>query len=233
MSHQFKWRGGQVTRIEALTDAVFGFAITLLFVSFDIPGSYDALLGQLAGFSSFAACFALITLVWYYHYKLFSRFDMDDGWTIFLNSVLLFVVLFYVYPLKFTFAMVFQFATGTSMAFSDVATQLPQMMAIYAIGYIAVFLVFALMYLHAYRRREVLALSEEDVFFAQDHVLECLLMCAIGVLSIVVTYSVPWQLAGLLGGMTYGLIGPAQWWLHSRWIRPRRERARSASQVQV
>ena len=45
----------------------------------------------------------MITLVWYYHYKLFSRFDMDDGWTIFLNSLLLFVVLFYVYPLKFTF----------------------------------------------------------------------------------------------------------------------------------
>ena len=54
MSHQFKWRGGQVTRVEALTDAVFGFAITLLFVAFDVPKSFDAMLAQLAGFVSFA-----------------------------------------------------------------------------------------------------------------------------------------------------------------------------------
>jgi uncharacterized membrane protein len=224
MADTIKWRGGQVTRIEALTDAVFGFAITLLFVSFDIPQNFDAMLAQLSGFVAFAACFALITLVWYYHYKLFSRFDMDDGWTIFLNSVLLFVVLFYVYPLKFTFAAMFEFITGSGIGFTDVETQLPLMMVIYAAGYIAVFLVFAMMYLHAYRRRFELNLSQEDVFYAQDHVATCLMMCAIGVLSSIVAYAVPWQLAGMLAGFTYGLIGPAQYLLHSKWIRPRRER---------
>lgn len=218
MSQPIKWRGGQVTRIEALTDAVFGFAITLLFVSFDVPKTFDAMLGQLSGFIAFAACFALITLVWYYHYKLFSRFDMDDGWTIFLNSLLLFVVLFYVYPLKFTFSAMFSFFQGQGTAFSNYQLQLPLMMTIYAIGYIAVFLVFALMYLHAYRQRAALDLSAEDVFFAVDHVGSCLVMCAIGVLSVVLAWSVPWQLSGMVAGFSYGLIGPAQMW-YARWVR--------------
>jgi hypothetical protein len=33
----FRWRGRDVTRIEALSDAVFGFAITLLVVSLEVP----------------------------------------------------------------------------------------------------------------------------------------------------------------------------------------------------
>ena len=49
--------------------------------------------------------FAALILVWSYHYRLFSRFDLEDLWTIVLNSVLLFLVLFYVYPLKFLMTM--------------------------------------------------------------------------------------------------------------------------------
>jgi uncharacterized membrane protein len=217
MSTSVKWRGGQVTRIEALTDAVFGFAITLLFVSFDVPTSFDEMLSQLQGFMAFAACFALIILVWVYHYKLFSRFDMDDGWTIFLNSLLLFVVLFYVYPLKFTFTSMFSFLAGTPTTFSNYPVQLPLMMTIYAIGYIAVFLVFAMMYLHAYRQRAVLDLSDDDVFYAISHVGGCLVMCGIGLLSIALAWTVPWKLSGMAAGFSYGLIGPAQWW-YAKWM---------------
>ena len=31
------WRGGDVSRLEALTDAVFAIAITLLIVTHDVP----------------------------------------------------------------------------------------------------------------------------------------------------------------------------------------------------
>ena len=34
----FRWRGGQVSRIEAFADAVFALSLTLLVVSADVPG---------------------------------------------------------------------------------------------------------------------------------------------------------------------------------------------------
>jgi uncharacterized membrane protein len=214
-----KWRGGQVTRIEALTDAVFGFAITFLFVSFDVPTSYDALLVQLRGFIPFAACFALLILVWMYHYKLFGRFDLDDGMTMFLNSVLLFVVLFYIYPLKFVFTSWLGGAESNG-SFSNFE-QLRSMMTLYAAGYIAVFAVFGLLYFHAYRMRQQLELAEDDVFFALEHLGECMVMVTVGFVSILVAQTLPLPWAVPAAGFSYMLIGPAQWY-RAVWMRQRR-----------
>ena len=68
-TESIRWRGGQVTRLEALTDAVFGFAITLLVVSLDVPKTFDGLMVLMKGFIPFAASFALLILVWTYHYR--------------------------------------------------------------------------------------------------------------------------------------------------------------------
>src|SRR5689334_14510630 len=104
--HGFRWRGQEVSRLEGLSDAVFGFAITLLVVSLEVPKTYAELLAMysLAHFVAFAACFALIATVWYDHHVFFRRYGLDDTRTTLLNMVLLFVVLFYVYPLKFLFS---------------------------------------------------------------------------------------------------------------------------------
>jgi uncharacterized membrane protein len=201
-----KWRGGQVTRIEALTDAVFGFAITFLFVSFDVPADFDALMVQLRGFIPFAACFALLIIVWMYHYRLFGRFDLDDTLTMILNSILLFVVLFYIYPLKFVFTS----WLGGGASFSD-WEQVRSMMTLYAIGFIAVFVVFGLLYMHAYRMRRVLELSEDDVFYAYSQVTECGLMVAFGLVSIVLAQTMPLRWSAFAAGFVYMLIGPMQY----------------------
>lgn len=37
----FRWRGREISRIEGLSDAVFGFAITLLVVSLEVPKPAD------------------------------------------------------------------------------------------------------------------------------------------------------------------------------------------------
>ena len=52
----------------------------------------------------FAATFALVCWIWFEHYAFFRKFDAEDALTIFLNCVLLFLVLFFVYPLKFVFS---------------------------------------------------------------------------------------------------------------------------------
>lgn len=78
-----------------------------------------------------------------------------------LNSCLLFVVLFYVYPLKFIskgIALhVFGVGTGqTGYGISDLG-ELASLFTIYGIAFAAVFLCFSLLYLHAFRLSSALA----------------------------------------------------------------------------
>src|SRR6201993_2479084 len=103
----FRLRGREVTRLESFSDAVFGFALTLLVVSLDVPKSFDDLIATMRGFPAFAVCFLLLALIWNGHYKFCRRYGLDDGTARFLTCVLLFLVLFYVYPLKFLFNLSF------------------------------------------------------------------------------------------------------------------------------
>lgn len=94
-------RRHEVTRLEGFSDAVFGFALTLLVVSLEVPGNVTDLINNMRGFLPFALMFAMICWIWYEHQQFFRRYGLQDAWTIALNSFLLFVVLFYVYPLKY------------------------------------------------------------------------------------------------------------------------------------
>ena len=46
--------GREVSRIEGFSDAVFGFALTLLVVSLEVPDNFEALKEILRGFIPFA-----------------------------------------------------------------------------------------------------------------------------------------------------------------------------------
>jgi uncharacterized membrane protein len=84
-------RGKEVSRVEGFSDAVFGFTLTLLVVSVDVPGSFADLRNILVGFPAFAVTFAVICWVWYEHHVFFRRYDLEDGFTVFVNCVLLFI----------------------------------------------------------------------------------------------------------------------------------------------
>ena len=47
----------------------------------------------------------MLATIWNTHYKFSRRYGLDDPTTRFLTCVLLFIVLFYVYPLKFLFTL--------------------------------------------------------------------------------------------------------------------------------
>src|SRR5262245_45791891 len=88
----FHWRGAEITRLEAFCDVVFGFAITLLVVSLEVPHNYAELMQDVRGFLPFAVCFAQLALIWVTHYRFSRRYGLEDRYTVFLNVVLLFVV---------------------------------------------------------------------------------------------------------------------------------------------
>ena len=209
--HKFRWRSHEASRIEGLSDAVFGFAVTLLVVSLEVPKTYAELMEAMRGFGAFAISFTLLLVVWYTQYKFFRRYALQDNVTVILNAVLLFLVLFYVYPLKFVFTFLISMFTGhkgevrlpngTTIAMVENADQVANLMVIFSIGYFAVFGLFVLLYWHAYRRREKLELNELEVFDTRTDIREGALNVVIATVSIVLGLA----RYGSLSGMTYML----------------------------
>jgi hypothetical protein len=79
----------------------------------------------------------------------------------------LFVVLFYVYPLKFLFTLSVGFMsrgqlTADRRIFQIDSAQVATLEVIYGLGFTAVFGVFALLYRYAYRMRKELDLNEYE-----------------------------------------------------------------------
>ncbi|MDP2285238.1 MAG: TMEM175 family protein [Pseudohongiella sp.] len=196
------------TRLESLTDTVFGFSIALLIVSVDVPQDFTGLMDIMRGFAGFALSFAMIILVWMYHYRFFRDYKLEDSTTIVLNAVLLFVVLFYVYPLKYVVTVVTTLMGGEFLVTVD---EVAILMAIYSIGFSAVFGVFALMYRHALKNHASLGLGTHETITASEHVSSCMIMTGVGLLSVLLALLLPSPLAGPVAGFSYFLIGPAQW----------------------
>jgi uncharacterized membrane protein len=208
----FRMRGAGMTRIDAFSDVVFGFALTLLVVSLEVPKNFSELQEAVRGFIPFAICFAMLLTLWYAHYVFFRRYGLHDQFTILLNSCLLFVVLFYVYPLKFLFATLFgeishkipslQFATSG---------QVTELMVLYGLGFAAVYFLLAALYWNAWRQRESLALNGLERLLTVSSIVDAIGLAAIGLIAclaaLLASLFLPASLAGATGYL-YFLIAP-------------------------
>ncbi len=70
-STEFRRRSHDISRIEAFSDVVFGFSLTLLVVSLEVPHTFRELMADMRGFVPFAICFALLAQVWWLHHTFF------------------------------------------------------------------------------------------------------------------------------------------------------------------
>ncbi|MBA3649816.1 MAG: DUF1211 domain-containing protein [Chitinophagales bacterium] len=164
-----RWRGHEVQRIEAFTDAVFAFAITLLAVSLEVPRSFNELLESMKGFVGFGFTFSFLFFIWYQHYDFFRRYGIDDRTIILLNGMFLLAVMFFIFPLKFMsyliVTMVFNF-TDENMHRIMSIRQVPQLLSLYMFGLSLLMLSFTLMYRHALKYRLHLELNDEETDIA-------------------------------------------------------------------
>lgn len=204
-----QWRSHEPSRLETFSDAVFAFAVTLIIVSLEVPKSFDELFETMKGFVAFGACFAILFLIWNNQNIFFRRFGLVDSYTTALNGLLLFVVLTYTYPLKFLFTLVFSadntyLSHGVKLSMITTA-QVPQLMYVYNIGYMIIYLLFFLMYRHAQHHAERLALTPYELFETRSMMYINLLNVLIGAIAILITFFLPTEMKGA-SGYVYFLI---------------------------
>jgi uncharacterized membrane protein len=207
----FSWRGKEVSRLEGFSDAVFAFAVTLLVVSLEVPHTFKELISTMEGFLAFAICFSLLIFIWYQHYTFFRRYGLNTPYIIVLNAILLFVVLFYIYPLKFLFTMLINqfFGFGDSVPGSIIIAQsdVPLLMIIYSLGFFTIFFIFFLFYFHAWNKRKELDLNNVEIQATKNGIHSQLIYTSVALLSILIAWIGGQGVAGL-AGIVYFLIGP-------------------------
>lgn len=205
-------RGGDVSRIENLSDAVFAFALTLLVVSTSAPATYAGLRAAFLQLPAFAACFAMQVWCWHCHDKFFRRCGLEHVATVVWNALLLSLILFYVFPMKFTASMLLGMVTAgpesARLMFTDVG-EVAELMRVYSGGFAGVFLLFALLHRHALGQRERLGLSPVEELLTRGELRAHLISVAIGLVSFGLTFT---GLPIFWAGAVYFAMGPAHWW---------------------
>lgn len=207
----FRWRSTEVSRVEGFSDAVFGFALTLLVVSLEVAKSFDQLISALRETAVFAFCFALLYVVWEKHHRFFRRYGLQDGLTLVLNGLLLFVVMLYVYPLRF---LATAFLDGVILHRETVSIQEGQLGAlflIYAAGFLAIFGLLGLLYAHALRHADHLELNAVERALTRLEIVRAALVAGVALLSSALVVVLPPRLIGF-AGYAYTLIGAVEWW---------------------
>lgn len=210
----FRWRGGLVSRLEGLSDGVFAFALTLLVVSLRVPQNFYEVWLTIRDFPAFAMSFLVLIMCWYNHYIFFRRFGLEDFMTMAINIGILFLVLFYVYPLKFLATFLWHQMIGVnvrplfSIPANPAVAPLPGdqtfwLMIFYGLGGVGIFGLFLLLKIHAYRLRKVLELDEVELILARGAIFTDVAWVSIALMSVIVAFfSPPWS------GLCYVLMGP-------------------------
>lgn len=210
----FRQRGTSVSRLECFCDCVFGFALTLLVVSLEVPKSFAELATAMRGFIAFAMSFATLALVWNRHYSFCRRYGLEDGVVRFLSLLLLFVVLAYVYPLKFLATLFINGVLGVDVASAAAMKITPsevrQLFVLYGSGFAGVTALWILFYWHAYRLRDKLGLSALETVHTKMEIVEQFWTLTVPLVSIVLALTLPLPLVGY-AGFIYFLLGFVGW----------------------
>lgn len=228
LNPDFRYRGEEQTRIETFSDAVFALAITLLIFSSRVPNSFDELKGFLYEIIPFGICMTLITYIWYEHYLFFVRYGFKSSRIVILNTLLLFSVLLYVYPLKFLFkVLVSLYASllgrllglngASPPAFERMISgeDIPELMIIYGIGAAFIFLIFVLMYRYALSKKEDLKLSNLEIYDTKSSLQSAIIMSSVPVLSVLIVLIFGKFIIGvMISGFVY-MLYPFIFWIWS------------------
>ncbi len=211
----FRYRGKNQTRVETFTDAAFALAITLLVLSSTVPNTFLELKMSMRFVAPFGMCVVLLTVIWYQHYLFFLKYGLQDTTTVSINTILIFLILVYVYPLKFLSRLLFELTLSVIYRdFSFLASfgdfnrgDLKFLMVIYGLGATLIFLTIAILYWYAYKRREELDLDRYERFSTRLTIVTNLLLAAVPLITVIIAIWDPFGNPGF-AGMFYFLYPP-------------------------
>jgi uncharacterized membrane protein len=210
----FKWRGGDVSRLESLVDGVFAIAVTLLIVSRDVPATFEQFISVMWSFVGFAVTFTFLFMIWKSHYIFHRRYGLEDNTTIFLNSILIFLILFYIYPLKFLATvligeMLLNWVFGLNVDTNFTGhIDMRSLMLIYSSGYLMLQLIMGALYKHAYNHRNIIELTYKEKSITKFDVIINFIMASYALLSIIIAFFATSEIQIGLSGWIYCGIGP-------------------------
>ncbi len=141
---RINYRGEVPSRLDNLTDAVFGIAITLLIFNLSNPNSFTDLLDFAKTLPAFVLSISFLLLIWHEHSRFSEIYTLNDSMLAVLNMVFLALVIFFVYPLRFLNLVLTNIYFQTNIAIDIHDHQMPYLMIYYSFAvfalYFAVFL---------------------------------------------------------------------------------------------
>lgn len=187
------------SRLEALSDGVFGFAATLMVVEVGSSTEFISFSEELPNFISFGASFFIMMALWKLHYNFFRRTKYVDNWIMTFNMILLFTVLFYIFPVK---SLLDSILKQKGMQISELA----ELFQVYSLGFSVLFLSFSLMYYRAFKKDQKIDNKYVLLFYARHFMIFVL----VGITSTIIAhfeigirYGAPGFIYGILGILCY------------------------------
>ena len=208
------------SRIEALSDAIFGLALTFLVVKMEIPKSYAEFESMSHGFIGFFITFLMLFIIWNNQARLLSSINKVDAPLKILLACFLFTILFFVFPLKYMFTLALEtffpfYQSAIKMEETLTLSQISQLIHIFSSTLMTIFGLLMLMNIYIYKNREKLILTVSKISIKRE-IFTDLAIVLVALLSHTMVYLLsPNQL--YLTGVIYLLILPTRWLLGKRY----------------
>ena len=192
----FRLRGMEMTRLETFIDAAFAFAISMLVIaSQQIPDDIATLLAAFKNVPTFICSIAVLAIFWRGHWLWSRRYGLEDGTSILISWALIVTILIFIYPLKAIFGSMWYVLSngkvGHQFSLHTTEEQVRTIFAIYALGLIAIASEILLLYVRAWRLREVLRLNARERLMTRGELTGWSIPVSVGMVSLVFSFTLP------------------------------------------